>query len=651
MLGGKSSAASPVEYVANRAEYTVVNTGDDATSAQCATDSAAGDPIDMVYRSVCDLIACYRRQGSSGAALDDNGGHDQLVSLTLAEAALRLTRSATGQDERPPQLAVIGPTQVGKSTVVNLLVGYPVAEVSPLAGFTVHPQALWMFSDDAGDAWTAAVFPGWRQCSQEELTPEDLERYALRRFEPPFALCSALPAAAGPMLPACVVWDTPDFDTLSARRYERGVLEVAALADAYLLVLSKEKYSDLSVWTMLRLLAPLGRPLVICLNKLSPESAEAVERSLRERLAQFGESWGDVPIVPVEYVAELAADQANDTARAYPANIVSPLIEAATQRLIPLQRRSQAGLRALVEQHWSAWTAPVRTEHAALDEWGRLVEGALEKFLERYQRDYLEHPQRFDSFRRAAIELLNLLEIPKLSNWMTMARQTVTWPLRQLWGASRAWRKTGAEHDLGAEATVLSDTLETLLTGLQREVTRRCDPAAAGFAVWRAISLRLQSDEAELRDTFARALEAHHADVTREIHAAATNLYEELKTQPTRLAALRTARVTVDVGALLLAVKTGGLSPMDALWAPATFALSSLMVEGMAGVQMTAVSRSLRKKQYAAVQETLVENVLARGLRELAGRLDDAGLFGVSPGQLECAGQALRAWEQRESDA
>ena len=71
------------------------------------------------------------------------------------------------------------------------------------------------------------------------------------------------------MSPA-VFWDTPDFDSLAAAEYRRGVLETAALADLYLLVLSKEKYSDLSVWNMLKLLSPLGRPLIICLNKSTP---------------------------------------------------------------------------------------------------------------------------------------------------------------------------------------------------------------------------------------------------------------------------------------------------------------------------------------------------------------------------------------------
>jgi hypothetical protein len=50
-----------------------------------------------------------------------------------------------------------------------------------------------------------------------------------------------------------ILWDSPDFDSISAGVYQRGLLELLGRADAYVVVLSKEKYADLSVWTMLRL--------------------------------------------------------------------------------------------------------------------------------------------------------------------------------------------------------------------------------------------------------------------------------------------------------------------------------------------------------------------------------------------------------------
>ena len=71
-------------------------------------------------------------------------------------------------------------------------------------------------------------------------------------------------------------------------------------------------------------------------------------------------------------------------------------------------------------------------------------------------------------------------------------------------------------------------------------------------------------------------------------------------------------------------------------------------MEGIAGVQMASVARSLKKKQYEAVQQSLVREILAAHLSGLAGDLDDEGLFGIPPARLEAGSRALQAWQRRE---
>ncbi len=475
---------------------------------------------------------------------------------------------------------------------------------------------------------------------------DDLAAYSLVTLDDAIAT----PLASGaPALGPTVFWDTPDFDSLAAAEYRRGVLETAALADVYVLVLSKEKYSDLSVWNMLKLLAPLARPLIICLNKVTPDSLDAVLRSLRERLAEHGQRWGEVPVFPLEYRPELAA-VADPNAAPRSRELIAPLAAELHQTLTRAPKRSLAGVRALVEEHWPAWTAPIRAEHAALAEWNHLVQAGLQQFLERYQQDYLDHPQRYDSFRRAALELLHLLEIPKVSKWIAAARQTVTWPIRQLWGAGRELLRSspGPQHELGPETTVLIDSLDNMLMWLERELARRSLSDAPGAAVWRAIAARLQTDERRLRDVFETALLAHHEEVKNEVQTAAGQLYEELRKHPARLAALRTGRAAIDAAAVALALKTGGLTPVDAVFAPASFAVSSLLMEGIAGLQMGSVARDLKKRQLKAVQSKLVQNVLGAELYALAGNLQAKELLGIPPQRLEEAGRALQAWTREE---
>lgn len=567
--------------------------------------------------------------------MDEGTIDERLQSLVLAEAALRYGTAAHVERRRPAQVAVLGPTQTGKSTIVNLLLGSPLAEVSPLAGFTVHPQGFWIRAAASDDGWTSSLFPGWHRSEPPDLTRDDLEAYGLCPVPPP------------PALLPCVIWDTPDFDSLGARQYARGVLEVAALADLYLLVLSKEKYSDLSVWRFLELIEPLGRPLVIALNKVTADAEETLLGSLHERLGQRGQAWGEVRIVTLPYDAALAAGEAGAVSALAP-----PLRDAVRVPVAAGRPMRAAGVRSLVRRHWDAWLAPVRAEHEARAEWQRMVLTAGAEFLTAYTRDYLEHPQRYDSFRRAAVELLGLLELPRVGGIVTQARQSVTWPARQVIAAGRGWwterhRPRGTAHTLQVESAVLLDTLDGLLAGLQRDVGRRCRPTTAGYPFWAALERKLEAELPRVRQVCEQAIASHHERVTREVHEAANRLYAELQKSPARLTALRTARAALDAGSILLAVKTGGLSLLDAVWAPATFAVSSLLMEGIAGLEMGHAARDLKVRQRAAVESVLVGRTLLPQLGRVADGLEGAGLFGITADALQTASAALAAWEAR----
>ena len=164
--------------------------------------------------------------------------------------------------------------------------------------------------------------------------------------------------------------------------------------------------------------------------------------------------------------------------------------------------------------------------------------------------------------------------------------------------------------------------------------------------MWQALSKRLEAEDVRVREHFDKAIHQHHRQVTQEIQQAATQLHDELQKHPGRLNTLRTARATIDLGSLLLLIKTGGLTPLDAVWAPAAFSLTSLLMEGVAGLEMKRIDHALRGRQVEYVETGLVENTLVRGLHDLAENLEDGGLFGISATDLTAARAALDAWEK-----
>ena len=548
---------------------------------------------------------------------------DNLISLRLAEAFLEKGELLERLPDHPLQVAVIGPTQAGKSSVVNLLLGEPLARVSPLAGFTVHPQGFCLNVGTDELPWLEGYFRDYRRCRLDDLPPDRYNAYAL----------SAPLSRPEHPLPPCVIWDTPDFDSVDADDYRSSVLRTVALADAVILVVSKDKYADQSVWDTMRLLEPLGQPVGVCLNKIVTTSRDTLVRSLEQKWRDIR---GDAPveIVTLPYIED------------WDAQAPAPLQTQAGQLVAMLgaeigkngRRRHVERTRRLIATHWPAWVTPIKRELNALAEWNGMVEGAIREALMIYRRDFLNHPQHYETFQRALAELLTLLEVPGLARTLMTARKVVTWPVRQIVKLGQSLRLRH-RAETSQETALLAQTVEHLLIRIAENVLEKGenDPALRGW--WREMGHLLHSERTTESRRCAAAIARYHQSFQPEIDRTAHQLYDKLREHPAVLNSLRATRITTDAAALAVALHTGGIGIHDFLLAPAVLSLTSMLAEGALGRYLHKAEADLKQRQYQQV-EKLFDSVVRTGLSRLPEKLDPSNKFNI-PATTLAAAEAL----------
>lgn len=532
----------------------------------------------------------------------------RLEELLYAEAFIRKGQLIASQPSLPLQIAIVGPTQAGKSTVTNLLLKDAQAGVSPLAGYTVHAQGFChRLEPDACDG--LQHYFGRFQC----LAPSALSRtrydcYALHRSH-----------VQSELLPDCVLWDTPDFDSIDAIDYREGLIRTLALADILVLVVSKEKYADQSVWEVMRTLAAFQQPMVICLNKLNEGSEALVVESLSQKWRQYRHD--ALPaVIQLPYQKSPLTPIWPDAAR----DVILSTVERVERK------KHQNRLQEMLKQHWKPWLEPVMAEQHAQRQWQSLVDQCLKQAIVAYRRDYLDHPHHYHTFQAALIKLLNLLEIPGLAKTLGKTRRVMTWPVRKLMQLGQGSVSANPHQ----EVAVLSQIGEHVLLQLADLVLEKTETETRLHHWWRETAMALRQKRSEWLPLYRQAITGYHEDFRQDIEAAAHRLYHKLQEQPLILNSLRATRVTTDAGAMLLAIQTGGIGMHDLLLTPMMLTMTSLLAEGAIGGYMRRVEAELKQHQLQCVQATLFECFLRERLYELPQQIRSPKRFNLSEQQV-----------------
>lgn len=538
----------------------------------------------------------------------------RIEQLTFAEAFIRKGRLLESRSKPPLQIAIIGPTQTGKSSLTNVILNSNVAEVSPLAGYTVHPHGFCVGVDFAASYGLQAYFGRYQQLKPEQLSKQRYDCYALAETPEPSLL-----------LPPCVFWDTPDFDSIDSGDYKEGVIRTIALADIIVLVVSKEKYADQSVWDMMTTIEAFKQPTLLCLNKLGAGNEETIVLSLREKWRQartdafpkvislFYEKETGMPVWPLR-----------------DSEVFFQLAKAVDQRKhLQLQQ-------AFINRHWQAWVEPVISEHKAQEDWQFLVNTCIEQALSEYKRDYLDHPHHYDTFQKTLIELLVLLEVPGLAKALSKIRRVLTWPMRQMMQLGKA-KNTGFYAT--QELNLLTQIGEHLLIQLADHLLEKSDTDRDQQAWWQSIYRLLREHRTVISQNFNQAALAYHDNFQHDVEATARRLYRKLEEQPVLLNGIRATRITTDAVLMALVVHTGGIGVSDLFLTPAMLSITSLLTESAIGGYMNRVEAELKHQQLLTVKNFLFIEVVQKALYQLPQFLADHNRFAISATQLQAAQQ------------
>jgi len=538
---------------------------------------------------------------------------DQLI---LAEAFIRKGSLNENLPEQLLQTTIIGPTQAGKSSLVNVLLNNNLAGVSPLAGYTVHPQGFCNGITISNCASLQRYFGRFQQLQPEQLSKSRFDCYALSEN-----------VLGSTILPRCVLWDTPDFDSIDSANYREGVIRTMALADIIILVISKEKYADQSVWDIMSDLEALHQPTIICLNKLSEGTEALVIESLKEkwRLARK-DNFPDV--VPLYYQKSTGFPSWPEAHNKLLKNLANQINESGKGLKIK-QARSE---HELLQKYWQNWLEPVFAEHQALQDWQELVDMAMKQAQENYQRDYLNHPHHYETFQQALAELLTLLEIPGLAGILSSTRKILTWPVKQI---TRLGRKNTISA-ISNEITLLNQIAEHVLIQIADKLIEKTEQSKQSHW-WKESCYLLRTSRMEILQNFNSAAARYHVSFQHDIEATAHHLYQKLQEQPVVLNSLRATRATTDAAAIALALHTGGIGLQDLVLAPAMLTVTSLLTESAIGGYMHRVKAELKQQQLAAVKQQLFSGCLGKLLLKLPEQLSGSSHFNISKDQLRVA--------------
>jgi hypothetical protein len=335
------------------------------------------------------------------------------------------------------------------------------------------------------------------------------------------------------------------------------VVEAVAAADLIVYVTSVEKYAVADLVDWLFHLNDAGIPILQCLNKtpkrdcslIISKQMEDVFPTVARRLALPEPT---LHVVALRYMAD--GEEADLWGPDHPeaAELREATLEALATRN---ERREVETTLQSIMRRIERVLEPARMELSVRDVWKQAVTTAVTAFVTTYETEYLAGSAVIEPFRQLNAELLLLLDpdLPRLNEVIRGIRKVQRLPADLL---KKGWRWISEEGDMSGsnfapEMKAYATAHRALLSALADQIdAERKNLRHHPF--WDQLARDWERQAAWIADEFGRAITAHMAKTDAEIKAAARDILQPLQQKPALLNLLRAARVTTDIGGLVI---------------------------------------------------------------------------------------------------
>jgi hypothetical protein len=494
----------------------------------------------------------------------------------------------------PLVAAVLGGTNVGKSTLFNAMLGSAVSSIDPRAGHTVCAVAA---APKAAREAASTMFAGYRFIEAAQKAGANVDDDCV------FLAEATTPGGA-------IVIDSPDVDSALNVHHIRAYDALIA-SDIVLFVTSPTKYNDKRCVDVLRDAMSMGKRIVILFNLLPPEDDAARGGSRGEILGDFAKSvpgaraaevltFTSVPGAPDEVARELAvvakgARAAVEDAAASGGKTKRSVCASGASYLVAFLEEPLAELRAQALSLHATRAAVERIAAQARDDYGAYLRG----------REFLE-------LEIVLRRLLDRFRVPVLDDALDILSALPRW----LAGAILR-RPTLEDRIAAADAQRRDKELELL--GRARVSFAKSLEERSGDEVARGLYESIVQVDYFTRDLAAALASGNderggaRAEWLKEFEG---ELMSKIESSPGVRTLIKSVRAILELGSgIAAAVLTGGIGAGDLLWAPAAGKAAQAIVSAVGNRYFDAKRREYVRLQAESFEKASDEVLFAR-LRE-----------------------------------